>query len=223
MKQIFKNNWHEHLHSTMEGENYQQLRKKLIYAYKNGVVYPPANEIFFALHTTDYNDVKVVILGQDPYPGQGQANGMAFSVNRGIPIPKSLNNIYKELREDIGCSIPSHGDLTSWAKQGVLLLNTGLTVAAGQPASHRGWGWEEFTDKIILSLNERKEGIVFILWGAHAGEKSKLIDKPQHKILKSPHPSPLSAYRGFFGSRPFSKTNELLIQMGREPIQWCIE
>jgi uracil-DNA glycosylase len=187
-------------------------------------IYPKGTDIFNAFWKTPLNNLKVVILGQDPYHGANQAHGLSFSVQKGIPIPPSLRNIYKELATDIpGFKIPNHGDLTKWAEQGVLLLNASLTVQEAMPNSHQKKGWETFTDAVIRKISEEKEGIVFILWGAFAQAKSELIDKTKHHIIKSPHPSPFSADRGFFGSRPFSKTNEILKKEGKEPVDWQIE
>ncbi len=187
------------------------------------VVYPKNSEIFNAFNTTHFDDVKVVILGQDPYHGAHQAHGLSFSVQKGIATPRSLINIYKELQTDIpGFKIPNHGNLEEWAKQGVLLLNATLTVRASSPGSHQKQGWEEFTDEVIKTISDKKEGIVFILWGAFAQSKATLIDEKKHFILKSPHPSPFSADRGFFGSKPFSKTNEILRKEGKAEINWQI-
>ncbi|SDP32648.1 Uracil-DNA glycosylase [Mucilaginibacter sp. OK268] len=187
------------------------------------VVYPKNSEIFNAFNTTHFDDVKVVILGQDPYHGAHQAHGLSFSVQKGIATPRSLINIYKELQTDIpGFKIPAHGNLEEWAKQGVLLLNATLTVRASNPGSHQKQGWEEFTDEVIKTISDKKEGIVFILWGAFAQSKAALIDEKKHFILKSPHPSPFSADRGFFGSKPFSKTNAILEKEGKKPINWQI-
>lgn len=187
------------------------------------VVYPKNSEIFNAFNTTHFDDVKVVILGQDPYHGAHQAHGLSFSVQKGIATPRSLINIYKELQTDIpGFKIPIHGNLEEWAKQGVLLLNATLTVRASSPGSHQKQGWEEFTDEVIKTISDKKEGIVFILWGAFAQSKAALIDEKKHFILKSPHPSPFSADRGFFGSKPFSKTNEILRREGKAEINWQI-
>ena len=185
-------------------------------------IYPPQNEIFNALKFTPYENVKVVILGQDPYHGHNQAHGMCFSVKKGVSIPPSLQNIYKELHDDIGFQIPNHGNLEKWAQQGVLLLNTVLTVEAGKPQSHAHLGWQQFTDKVITSLNEHPHGIVYLLWGSSAQSKTKLIDTLKHKVLCAPHPSPLSAHRGFLGCKHFSKCNQLLIEMDREPIDWAL-
>ncbi len=189
----------------------------------NSKIYPKGSDIFNAFNKTPFDKVKVVILGQDPYHGENQAHGLSFSVQKGITIPPSLRNIYKELVTDIpGFKIPNHGDLTEWAEQGVLLLNATLTVKAGMPASHQKKGWEEFTDKVIKTISDKKEGVVFILWGAFAQAKAELIDKTKHHIIKSPHPSPFSADRGFFGSKPFSKTNEILKKEGKKTIDWQI-
>ncbi len=184
------------------------------------VIYPPAEQVFNAFKQTEFAEVKVVILGQDPYHGAGQANGLAFSVNKGVKIPPSLVNIYKEIASDIGAVPPKHGDLTHWAQQGVLLLNTVLTVEASRANSHRQHGWEVFTDAVISSLNQAEQHIVFLLWGAPAQKKAALIDAQKHTILTAPHPSPLSAYRGFFGCRHFSRANEALIAHGQKPIIW---
>ena len=189
--------------------------------YEIKTIYPPKEQIFRALNLCDFDDVKVVILGQDPYHEPHQANGLAFSVTKDVRIPPSLVNIYKEIHDDLGLPIPNHGDLTYWAKQGVLLLNNVLTVERGKANSHKGLGWETFTLNIVRYLNEREKPLVFILWGKNAIEKKKYIDS-RHLVLTSVHPSPLSAYRGFFGSRPFSKTNEFLIKNGMTPIDWSI-
>lgn len=186
-------------------------------------IYPKETDIFNAFWKTPFSDLKVVILGQDPYHGENQAHGLSFSVQKGITIPPSLRNIYKELTTDIpGFVTPNHGNLTEWAEQGVLLLNASLTVRAGTPGSHQKKGWEEFTDQVIKTISDKKQGIIFILWGAFAQAKAELIDKTKHHIIKSPHPSPFSADRGFFGSRPFSKTNEILVKEGKKPIDWQI-
>ena len=185
-------------------------------------VYPPQNEVFAALHLTPYADVRVLILGQDPYHGPGQAHGLCFSVRRGVAPPPSLVNIYKELRTDLGITAPKHGNLEAWARQGVLLLNTTLTVRAHEAASHQGKGWERFTDSVIAAVNAKAEPVVFILWGAAARKKRVLIDTTRHIIIESAHPSPLSAANGFFGSRPFSRTNEALAAAGRPPVDWAL-
>ena len=187
---------------------------------KEGVVYPPKQQEFAALHLTPYEEVSVLILGQDPYHGPNQANGLCFSVRPGVPIPPSLQNIYKELRDDLGVKTPNHGDLSHWATQGVLLLNAVLTVRAGQAASHGGKGWETFTDAVIKAVNDKPERVVFVLWGAYARKKAALIDTAKHVIIQSAHPSPLSANNGFFGSRPFSKINTALREAGRPEIDW---
>ena len=223
MEVIFKNDWNELLKDEFEKEYYKKLREFLEEEYKTKDIYPDKHNIFNALHYTSYKDIKVVILGQDPYHGPNQAHGLSFSVNPGVRIPPSLVNIYKELKEDLDCYIPNNGYLKKWADQGVLLLNTALTVRAGEANSHRKIGWEIFTDNIIRLLNERKEPIVFILWGNNAISKEKLITSTHHYIIKSVHPSPLSASRGFFGSKPFSKTNQFLQSIGKESIDWQIE
>ncbi len=218
----FGNDWDQRLGPFLEEDWYVELRKKVAHAYNTGVVYPAPDDVYRALRLTPYESVKVVILGQDPYPGMGQAHGLSFSVRPGVALPKSLQNIFRELVEDVGCEPPRSGDLTPWAEKGVLLLNTVLTVAGGSPASHRGWGWERVTDEIIRQLNDRPQGIVFILWGRDAQQKAALITNPVHRIIRSPHPSPLAAYRGFFGSKPFSTANRYLIEMGENPIDWSL-
>ena len=223
MRKIFKNDWQELLEDEMKKEYYLKLRQYLIEEYKKKTIYPEMDDIFNALHLTAYKDVKVVIFGQDPYHGPNQAYGLAFSVKPEVRIPPSLRNIYKELNDDLGCKIPNNGTLTKWAKEGVLLLNTSLTVREGEANSHRKIGWEIFTDHIIRLLNDRKDPIVFILWGNNSIKKEKLITNSHHYIIKSYHPSPLSASRGFFGSKPFSKTNNFLKSIGKEPIDWQIE
>ena len=201
-----------------------KLKQFLLKEKESGqIVYPKNADIFNAFNTTHFDDVKVVILGQDPYHGAHQAHGLSFSVQKGIAIPRSLSNIYKELKTDIpGFTIPTHGNLEEWAKQGVLLLNATLTVRASTPGSHQKQGWEEFTDEVIKTISDKKEGIVFILWGAFAQSKAALIDDKKHFIIKSAHPSPFSADRGFFGSKPFSKTNEILRKEGKKEIDWQI-
>lgn len=221
--EILKNDWNELLKDEFEKDYYKELRKILINEYKTKTIYPDMYDIFNALHFTPYNKVKVVILGQDPYHGPNQAHGLSFSVNPGVPAPPSLKNIYKELHTDLGCYIPNNGYLKKWADQGVLLLNTALTVRAGEANSHRKLGWEIFTDKVISVLNERDTPMVFILWGKNAQSKEALITNTKHFIIKSVHPSPLSARRGFFGSKPFSKTNDFLKSVGETPIDWQIE
>ncbi|MEA5040756.1 MAG: uracil-DNA glycosylase [Clostridiaceae bacterium] len=214
------NDWDEVLAEDLSSESYQALRAFLKMEYKSHVVYPSMYDIFSALKETPYAGVKVLLLGQDPYHGSNQAHGLAFSVLPGIQVPPSLQNIYKELHEDLGCRIPDTGCLLPWARQGVLLLNTALTVRAGQANSHRGRGWETFTDSIIRHLNAREKPVVFLLWGGNAKQKRALITSPQHLVLQAAHPSPLSAYNGFFGCRHFSKTNEFLVQNGMAPIDW---
>lgn len=220
---ILKNDWHDLLYREFEKEYYLSLRQFLIKEYQTKTIHPDKYDIFNALHYTAYNDVKVAILGQDPYHGPNQAHGLSFSVKPGITPPPSLLNIYKELKDDINCYIPNNGYLKKWADQGVLLLNTVLTVVEGQANSHRGKGWEEFTNKVISILNERPEPIVFILWGSNAQAKINLITNKHHYIIKSTHPSPLSAHRGFLGSKPFSKANAFLKSIDKEPIDWQIE
>lgn len=223
MTEIFKNNWNDLLKDELEKDYYKKMRAFLLEEYKTKVIFPNAYDIYNALHYTDYNDVKVVILGQDPYHGPNQAHGLAFSVKPGVRIPPSLLNMYKELKDDLGCYIPNNGYLEKWARQGVLLLNTSLTVRQAEANSHKKIGWELFTDHIIELLNDRIDPIVFILWGNNAISKEKLITNKAHYIIKSVHPSPLSAFRGFFGSKPFSKTNNLLKSIGKESIDWQIE
>ncbi|HAT4308878.1 TPA: uracil-DNA glycosylase [Clostridium perfringens] len=218
----FNNDWDDLLKDEFEKEYYLNLRKFLINEYKTQKIHPSMYDIFNALKFTPYKDVKVVILGQDPYHGPNQAHGFSFSVKPGVQTPPSLRNMFKELNSDLGCYIPNNGFLKSWAKQGILLLNTVLTVREGQANSHKGKGWEIFTDRIIELLNKREEPIVFILWGRNAISKEALITNPIHKIIKSVHPSPLSATRGFFGSKPFSKTNDFLVSINKEPIDWQI-
>ena len=216
------NEWDELLKNEFQSDYYLKLRNFLAYEYKHYTVYPNMYDIFNALKTTSYSDVKVVILGQDPYHGPNQAHGMCFSVKKGVEAPPSLKNIFKELQNDCGCSIPPHGELTEWAKQGVLLLNTVLTVRAGQANSHANKGWEILTDQIIRLLNEKQTPIVFLLWGRNAQNKISLITNPNHLILKCAHPSPLSAYNGFFGCHHFSKTNAFLKEHGMKEIDWQI-
>ena len=220
MKTIIQNSWQNILQEEFSKEYYLNLRKFLKEEYLHQQIYPDMYHIFSALELTSYEDVKVVILGQDPYHGPNQAHGLSFSVQPGVKIPPSLVNIYKELEDDLGYPPVSHGFLESWAKQGVLLLNTVLTVRNGQAYSHRGKGWEKLTDAIIKKLNEREKPIIFILWGKPAQEKIKMIDTSRHIVLKGPHPSPLSAYRGFFGSKPFSSANRALIELSEQPINW---
>ena len=220
MKEIIHNSWQDVLADEFEKPYYHSLRDFLKKEYKTQKIHPDMYHIFEALELTPYEKVKVVILGQDPYHGANQAHGLSLSVQPGVKIPPSLNNIYKELQSDLGIKPVNHGNLVSWAKQGVLLLNTVLTVREGQAYSHRGKGWERLTDTIIEKLNEREQPVVFILWGKPAQEKMKMIDRSKHIILTSSHPSPLSAHRGFLGSKPFSKTNDALLALGEQPIDW---
>lgn len=220
---IIKNDWAPLLEPEFSKPYYLKLRQFLIEEYKTNIVYPSMYDLFSALHLTPFSKTKVVILGQDPYHGPGQAHGLSFSVKPETEIPPSLRNIYKELKTDLGCYMPNNGYLVKWAEQGVLLLNTVLTVRQNQPNSHKDKGWEIFTDKVITSLNDRQQPMVFLLWGSHAQKKQQLISSGQHYIIQSPHPSPLSASRGFFGSRPFSRTNQFLTSIGSAEIDWQIE
>ena len=217
------NDWLNAIGDEFKKPYYAKLYQFVKSEYMNYVIYPDANDIFNAFHFTPLSKVKVVILGQDPYHNVGQAHGLCFSVKPNVEIPPSLVNIYKEMHDDLGCYIPNNGYLEKWARQGVLLLNTVLTVRAHQANSHQGKGWEQFTDAVIQAVNAQNQPIVFILWGRPAQMKKKMLNNPKHLILEAPHPSPLSAHRGFFGSRPFSKTNEFLIKNGLEPIDWQIE
>lgn len=219
----FNNSWDILLKNEFEKPYYLNLRKFLVNEYKTQTVYPNMNDIFNALKYTDYQGVKVVILGQDPYHQPNQAHGLCFSVKKGVDPPPSLQNIYKEIHTEYGFPAPNHGELTYWAKQGVLLLNTVLTVRQSQPNSHKGMGWEIFTDDIISLLNQRPEPMVFLLWGANARAKAKLITNPSHLVLTSAHPSPLSAYNGFFGNGHFKRANEFLKQNGMKEIDWQIK
>lgn len=220
MTAIFKNDWADLLQMELKEPYYMKLRDFLIGEYKTGTVFPSMYDIFNALHYTSYHDTKVVILGQDPYHGPRQAHGLSFSVQPGVEAPPSLVNIFKELQGDLGCATPNNGCLKPWAEQGVLLLNTVLTVRERQANSHQGLGWEQLTDKVITLLNEREDPLVFILWGSPAKKKKVMIKNPKHLVIESVHPSPLSAHRGFFGSKPFSKVNAFLIQNGKNPIDW---
>ncbi len=217
------NDWLEALRGEFKKPYYKSLFERVKSEYSSSQIFPPADDIFNAFHLTPLSQVKVVILGQDPYHNVGQAHGLCFSVRKGVDVPPSLVNIYKELHDDLGCEIPNHGCLTKWAKQGVLMLNTVLTVRAHEANSHRGIGWEEFTDAAIGALNSQDRPIVFILWGSPAQKKARMLNNPNHLILKAPHPSPLSAYRGFFGSKPFSQANDFLKEHGLEPVDWQIE
>lgn len=215
-----EDSWRELLSETFESESFQQTAAFVKTAYQNGTIYPPPAQIFSAFDACPVDQVKVVIIGQDPYHGPGQANGLCFSVAPGVRIPPSLKNIYQEIKNDLGNPIAEHGDLSHWAKQGVLLLNATLTVEARKPGSHQGKGWEEFTDAVIQKLSSKKEGLVFLLWGAYAQKKGARIDRLKHLVLESPHPSPFSAHKGFFGSKHFSKTNAFLEEQEKEPINW---
>ncbi len=223
MAEILKNDWAEVLNCEFEKDYYRKMRAFLIKEYKTQKVFPDKYDIFNALHHTPLKKVKVLILGQDPYHNDGQAHGLAFSVGKSVPIPPSLVNIYEELNKDIGCQIPSHGNLVKWAEQGVLLLNTVLTVRAHSAHSHRNIGWETFTDAVIKAVNRIDRPVAILLWGRPAQRKSALLDNPKHLILTAPHPSPLSAYRGFFGCRHFSKTNQFLADNNIAPIDWQID
>ncbi|MBQ2577001.1 MAG: uracil-DNA glycosylase [Lachnospiraceae bacterium] len=215
--------WLESLQEEFRKPYYKSLYETVQREYRSKIVFPPADDIFNALHYTPLSQVKVVIIGQDPYHEPGQAHGLSFSVQPGVKIPPSLQNIYKELSDDLGLTIPDNGCLTKWAKQGVLLLNTVLTVEAHRANSHAGIGWEEFTDAVIRSVEAQDRPVVFLLWGSHAGKKAAMIHNPKHLVLKAPHPSPLSAYRGFFGCKHFSKCNAFLEEQGLAPVDWQIE
>ena len=217
------NSWDEILKDEFKKDYYLRLRAFLKQEYRTRTIYPNMNNIFNAFKFTSYEDVKAVIIGQDPYHGPNQAHGLCFSVQKGVAPPPSLQNIFKEINSDLGIPIPQSGDLTKWAKQGVMLLNTVLTVRTGQANSHKGMGWEIFTDKVIEILNERERPIIFLLWGTPAKSKAKLITNPRHYILSAVHPSPLSAYNGFFGCKHFSKTNEILKSLGQPEIDWSLE
>lgn len=220
---MIENEWLEALKPEFKKPYYSELFQFVKKEYNERMIFPPSDDIFNAFHLTPLPQVKVVIIGQDPYHNVGQAHGLCFSVKPDVEVPPSLVNIYKELHDDLGCTIPNNGFLVKWAKQGVLMLNTVLTVRAHEANSHRGHGWEQFTDAAIEALNKEDRPIVFILWGAPAQTKKKMLNNPKHLILCAPHPSPLSAYRGFFGSRPFSKTNEFLAKNGIKEIDWQID
>ena len=214
--------WNPLLRSEFDEPYWGELQAFVADERARHTVYPPHDEVFAALHLTPYADLKVVILGQDPYHGPGQAHGLAFSVRPGVAIAPSLRNIHQELHSDLGLPIPDHGSLEAWARQGVLLLNASLTVRAGQAGSHAGKGWETFTDRVIDVAAARPDPLVFILWGNHARRKRERIDTGRHAVIESPHPSPFSANNGFFGSRPFSAANEALVRLGREPVDWSL-
>ncbi|MCF3944337.1 uracil-DNA glycosylase [Oceanobacillus alkalisoli] len=219
---ILKNDWAPLLEGEFGKSYYLELREFLKEEYRNYTIYPEMHDIFNALHYTSYENTRVVLIGQDPYHGPNQAHGLSFSVQKGVKVPPSLRNIYKELQNDLGIEPPSHGYLKKWAEEGVLLLNTVLTVREKQPASHRGKGWEQFTNKVIELVNEKTDPVMFILWGKHAQDKEAFLTNKRHHIIKSPHPSPFSANRGYFGSRPFSATNDFLKANEREPVDWEI-
>jgi len=222
MKRVLTTDWDHILASEFAQSYWQALQDFVTTERSRYQVFPSGENVFNALELTPFAKTQIVILGQDPYHEPGQAHGLAFSVQQGTRIPPSLRNIYKELSNDIACEVPIHGNLTSWAQQGVLLLNTTLTVRSGQAASHQGHGWEKFTDHIIRELNNKTEPIVFILWGASSRKKATLINQQRHVVIESAHPSPLSVRHGFFGSRPFSRANAVLVENGREPINWCL-
>ncbi|MEO4054006.1 uracil-DNA glycosylase [Solibacillus sp. CAU 1738] len=224
MNNVFANDWENIIGEEFDKQYYKELLTFIAQEYSTYTVYPKKEDIMNAFRTTSFQDVKVVILGQDPYHGPNQAHGMSFSVQPGIPQPPSLRNMLQELQDDVGCPIPNHGYLMKWANQGVFLLNTVLTVRAGEANSHKGKGWEQFTDAVIEKLAMRKDPIIFVLWGRPAQQKAKIINKSDvpHIVLQAPHPSPLSSYRGFFGSKPYSKINEQLVAWGKEPIDWCL-
>ena len=220
MQVKIEKSWQEVLQPEFDKPYFENLVGFVKQEYASRTIFPPAGQIFNAFNTCPFNNVKVVILGQDPYHGPGQAHGLCFSVNDGIPFPPSLQNIFKEISSDLGLQIPSSGNLTRWAEQGVLLLNATLTVRASQAGSHQGKGWEEFTDSVIKIISEKVENVVFILWGSYAIKKKALINASKHCILTAPHPSPLSSYRGFFGCKHFSQTNTYLTSKGKTPIEW---
>ncbi len=217
-----KTDWNPILRSEFDKPYWGELQGFVQHERQTAQVFPPDDEVFAALHLTSHTDTKVLILGQDPYHGPGQAHGLCFSVRPGVAVPPSLVNIYKEMQSDLGLAPPEHGNLEAWARQGVLLLNAVLTVRAHNAGSHRNRGWETFTDEVIRAVNAKPERVVFILWGAYARKKKQFITGPQHVIVESPHPSPLSAHNGFFGSRPFSRANEALAAAGREPVDWSL-
>jgi len=215
--------WLEVLKDEFQAPYFKELEKKIEKASKEGTVYPPINDVFSAFNLTPFEKVEVVIIGQDPYHGAGQAHGLCFSVQKGVKLPPSLKNIYKEIETDLGLKTPAHGFLESWAKEGVLLLNAHLTVEEGSPMAHKDIGWDRFTDKVIEVLNLKKENLVFMLWGSPAQNKAKNVDSNKHLLLKTVHPSPLSSYRGFFGCKHFSKCNDYLIEHQKKPIDWSLK
>jgi uracil-DNA glycosylase len=217
-----RTDWNPILQNEFDADYWRDLQSFVESERASHTVYPPPDDVFRALHLTSYANTKVLILGQDPYHGPGQANGLAFSVRDGVRVPPSLQNIHKELESDIGVPRPAHGNLEAWARQGVLLINSTLTVRAHEAASHQKRGWETFTDQVIDAVNDKTDRVVFVLWGASARKKKQLVDTTLHVVLEAPHPSPLSAHRGFFGSEPFSQTNEALIASGHSPIDWTL-
>ncbi|MEY8236316.1 uracil-DNA glycosylase [Lachnospiraceae bacterium 66-29] len=220
---MLQNDWLEAVGGEFKKPYYTDLYKFVKEEYSNEIVYPPSDDIFNAMHLTPLSEVKVLILGQDPYHNQGQAHGLCFSVQPDVAIPPSLKNIYKELQSDLGCAIPNNGYLVKWAKQGILMLNTVLTVRAHKPLSHQGKGWEQFTDAIIEAVNAQDRPIVYMLWGKPAQRKASMLNNPKHLVLKAAHPSPLSASHGFFGCKHFSQANQFLEENGMQPIDWQIE
>lgn len=216
------NDWDQLLENEFNQPYFIECKNKVIEDYNKHTCYPPINQVFDAFRLSSYKDTKVLILGQDPYHNPGQAMGLCFSVPKGVDIPPSLVNIYKELNNDLGCSIPTHGDLTSWGESGVLLLNAILSVRKNQPLAHKDYGWTTFTDNIIKMLNEKDKPVVFVLWGSFARSKKKLITNKQHLVIENVHPSPLSVYRGFYGSKPFTKINQFLLSTNQEPIDFCL-
>ncbi len=222
MELVPTTDWNSLLRREFDRPYWAELQDFVRHERERHVVFPPHDEVFAALHLTSFAATRVVILGQDPYHGSGQAHGLCFSVRRGVPIPPSLRNMHKELQQDLGCPTPSHGNLEHWARQGVLLLNTTLTVREGEAASHQGRGWETFTDEVISAVDAKSSRVVFLLWGAASRKKKSLIDTDRHTVIESAHPSPLSAHNGFLGSRPFSRANQALRESGQEPIDWAI-
>jgi uracil-DNA glycosylase len=222
MELVPTTDWNSLLRREFDRPYWVELQDFVRHERERHVVFPPHDEVFAALHLTSFAATRVVILGQDPYHGSGQAHGLCFSVRRGVPIPPSLRNMHKELQQDLGCPTPSHGNLEHWARQGVLLLNTTLTVREGEAASHHGRGWETFTDEVISAVDAKSSRVVFLLWGAASRKKKSLIDTDRHTVIESAHPSPLSAHNGFFGSRPFSRANQALRESDQEPIDWAI-